>query len=80
MHHGQTCPIIGPMTTYRKPIESPCKGVCAVNSVAGQCIGCYRTTTEIANWINYTEEERDTITAELEAREEAFWAQMDDSD
>ncbi len=68
------------MTTYLKPVESPCKGVCAVNSVAGQCIGCYRTTAEIANWINYTPEERDAITRELDAREKAFWDQMDDFD
>jgi len=62
------------------PIESPCKGVCAVNPVAGHCIGCFRTVAEISAWVDMDETARGRIMAELEQRETAFWAQMDESD
>lgn len=62
------------------PIDSPCKGVCAVNPVAGQCIGCFRTVAEISAWVEFDDAERARVTAELEQREAAFWAQMDESD
>lgn len=60
------------------PVVSPCKGVCAVNPIAGHCIGCFRSLTEISDWIDMSETERDRVLAELDDRETAFWAQMDD--
>jgi predicted Fe-S protein YdhL (DUF1289 family) len=36
---------------------SPCVNVCKVNE-NGICIGCYRTTDEIANWSKYTDKQR----------------------
>ena len=37
-------------------IETPCVKVCKIiNKV---CIGCYRTSEEITNWVVYTDEER----------------------
>lgn len=41
-------------------IESPCIGVCTV--VEGKCIGCFRTSEEIVNWLYYTDEERNNKT------------------
>jgi predicted Fe-S protein YdhL (DUF1289 family) len=38
---------------------SPCIHVCKLNNDV--CVGCYRTLEEIANWTNYSEEQRLTI-------------------
>jgi len=35
----------------------------------GYCLGCNRTQEEIANWINYTDDERESIMEELSDRE-----------
>jgi predicted Fe-S protein YdhL (DUF1289 family) len=50
---------------------NPCQGIC----VAGYgpngeyCIGCYRTDEERIGWRKYTDEERNSIITQLEARE-----------
>ena len=31
-------------------ISSPCISVCQLDPVSGQCLGCYRTSAEIAAW------------------------------
>ena len=41
-------------------IESPCIGVCTLNE--SQCIGCFRTSNQIKNWLYYSDEERKKIT------------------
>ena len=41
-------------------IETPCIGVCTMGN--GKCIGCFRTSQEIRNWLYFTEEERKKIT------------------
>ena len=46
-------------------IESPCIGVCTV--VEGKCIGCFRTSEEIVNWLYYTDEERNKIRLWIES-------------
>ena len=43
-------------------ICSPCVGICKLENAI--CIGCYRTTEQIINWINYTDKERDRIMKE----------------
>lgn len=45
---------------------TPCVKKCAL--VKQQCIGCKRTTQEIANWQYYTEQERKDIIKELKHR------------
>lgn len=40
-------------------MKSPCQKKCRINK--GQCAYCYRTMHEIANWLKYTDEERDEI-------------------
>ena len=43
-------------------IESPCIGVCTI--VNGICIGCFRSSENITNWLYYSEDERNIITKE----------------
>ena len=49
-------------------IETPCNQVCAVDPVFALCVGCGRTTAEIAGWIGFTVEERRRIIADLPRR------------
>jgi predicted Fe-S protein YdhL (DUF1289 family) len=58
-------------------VDSPCIGVCRIDPRAGLCVGCARTTGEIAVWRDATEEQRARIVAELSqrrARLSAVWA------
>ena len=41
-------------------IESPCIGICTL--VNGQCVGCFRTSDEIQNWLYFSDGERKYIT------------------
>ena len=43
-------------------IESPCIGVCTI--VNDICIGCFRSSENITNWLYYSEDERNIITKE----------------
>jgi len=38
------------MNSEVQPIGSPCTGVCTVDAVSGYCLGCARTSAEIAEW------------------------------
>jgi hypothetical protein len=58
-------------------VDSPCIGVCRIDPRAGLCVGCARTTGEIAIWRDATEEQRARIVAELpqrRARLSSVWA------
>jgi predicted Fe-S protein YdhL (DUF1289 family) len=48
--------------------SSPCTSVCIIDHTSGLCIGCYRTLSEIAGWIDLTEEARRALIAALPAR------------
>lgn len=52
----------------REEVESPCVKVCVVHPAARICVGCYRTTDEIAAWSRMTPQERRAVMAELPAR------------
>ncbi len=52
-------------------IESPCISVCMINAVDERCYGCYRTLEEIANWANFTDQQRRNIMAQLDQRRAA---------
>ena len=41
-------------------IETPCIGVCTL--INNRCIGCTRTSDEIADWLFYNDNERSKIT------------------
>ena len=49
-------------------IQSPCVKVCVVHPESGICIGCHRTTDEIAGWSAMSDTERSDITANLPDR------------
>ena len=53
----------------RNEPDSPCLGICVQHPTAGICIGCFRTSAEVANWAHFTQEERQRIRAELPSRE-----------
>lgn len=47
---------------------SPCVNVCTLNAAGTHCMGCGRTTAEIAGWTRGTPEWRRSVMAELPAR------------
>lgn len=48
-------------------IESPCIGTCTVGS-DDLCVGCFRSTEEIAGWMSYSPQRRRTIMDALPER------------
>ena len=52
----------------RAEIESPCTKVCLIHPQSGLCMGCYRSTDEIAQWSRMTSEQRRGIMDGLPAR------------
>ena len=48
--------------------DSPCVQICLIHPEAGLCIGCYRSTAEIAAWPRMSREERRRLMAELPNR------------
>lgn len=49
-------------------ISTPCVKVCVIDPVSSLCVGCGRSTAEIATWLEMSEGERLTIMAGLPAR------------
>jgi uncharacterized protein len=49
-------------------IETPCIKICVVEPETGFCIGCGRTRTEIADWIEMTPDTRRMVMAGLPVR------------
>jgi predicted Fe-S protein YdhL (DUF1289 family) len=49
-------------------IESPCVRICTIHRAAGICVGCFRTTVEIAHWTDMSPETRRVIIADLPSR------------
>jgi len=51
-----------------RPVESPCIKKCVVNEV-GVCIGCYRSLDEIGIWASASEQRRQQVLKNCEARQ-----------
>ena len=49
-------------------IPSPCVGVCTLDQATNRCIGCMRTTEEIAAWPRAGQDERLAIVQRLRQR------------
>ena len=49
-------------------ISTPCIKVCVVDPISALCIGCGRTTAEIAGWAAMSEGERMAVMGLLEER------------
>lgn len=49
-------------------IESPCINICTLDARSATCLGCGRTSDEIAHWGAMSAVERARVMAELPAR------------
>jgi len=58
------------MNTEVQPIGSPCTGICTVDEVSGYCLGCARTSAEIAEWSKAGNDRKRAIWAALPPRME----------
>ena len=43
-----------------QPVPSPCVGICTVNA-HGFCEGCFRSLSEIGDWLTYSPERREYL-------------------
>ncbi len=50
------------------PVETPCIDICKINHATGYCIGCCRSSDEIARWASMSDAERRAIMDELDRR------------
>ena len=46
-----------PINSAFRAVLSPCVGVCALDD-DGLCLGCHRSSAEIARWIQMNDDER----------------------
>ena len=46
-------------------IETPCVKICTLDARSGLCLGCGRTTDEIARWTAMSDAERARVMGEL---------------
>ncbi|MEL7041870.1 MAG: DUF1289 domain-containing protein [Pseudomonadota bacterium] len=52
----------------RANIESPCIKLCAVDGETGLCLGCGRSLKEIGGWMQFDDNGRRQVMAELPGR------------
>ncbi|HEU4350490.1 MAG TPA: DUF1289 domain-containing protein [Burkholderiales bacterium] len=52
----------------KKALKTPCIKICRMDPVRGVCIGCCRTLDEIARWSGLSQEEQESVIAELPGR------------
>ena len=57
--------------TDNTALPSPCISVCQLDSVTGQCLGCYRTGAEIAAWRSMTPDDQRDLLESLRDRRAA---------
>lgn len=49
--------------------SSPCNGVCILDEDTGLCVGCLRTSEEIAGWEEFSDAEREKVMERISERE-----------
>ena len=59
---------VSSLPVLKPRIASPCISVCRLDPFEDVCVGCLRTTQEIAEWTRYSDEERRVIMDSLKAR------------
>ena len=52
----------------REEVDSPCLRICVIHPDAKICVGCHRTSEEIAKWSKYSHSERREILDNLPGR------------
>ena len=50
-------------------VISPCISVCRINQQSRLCEGCRRSMAEIAAWLEYSDDQKRAIIAELPSRD-----------
>lgn len=48
--------------------SSPCNGVCILDEDTGLCVGCLRTSEEIAGWEEFSDAEREEVMERISER------------
>lgn len=56
------------MPPLRPRIASPCISICRLDPFEDLCVGCLRTTDEIASWTRYSDDDRRRIMDTLKER------------
>ena len=56
------------------PSNSPCTGICTLDSRLKQCVGCYRTLNEIGGWCRMDARDTEEVWSALPSRIEAYKA------
>jgi predicted Fe-S protein YdhL (DUF1289 family) len=56
------------MNTDVQPIGSPCTGICQIDAASGYCLGCARSSAEIAEWSTAGNARKRAIWSELPPR------------
>ena len=56
--------------TAEKDIQSPCIGVCSIDSSTGFCLGCYRAMEEIQAWWDMDNAQKQAVVTLASKREE----------
>ena len=51
-------------------INSPCLGICKLDTNRQNCISCLRTIYEIKNWLNFSSKQKKKIIKNLKRRKE----------
>lgn len=49
-------------------VKSPCNELCLIDEKTGLCIGCLRTSGEIASWSTYTIEQKKNVLSKIKDR------------
>ncbi len=49
-------------------IPSPCRAICQLDDEDKFCVGCYRTSEEIAHWEAFDNEKKKAVVAEAQMR------------
>ena len=53
-------------------IKSPCTELCIIDEDTGLCVGCYRTSDEIASWSDFNNEKKREILQEIVLRADKY--------
>jgi len=56
------------MSENTEEFKSPCNELCLIDEDTGLCLGCLRTSEEIASWQTYTEVQKKNVMSEIEKR------------
>ena len=49
-------------------VLSPCNDICTSDPESGLCVGCGRTQEEIANWLFFTDKQKENVLKALKSR------------